>query len=96
MKQRFYNTVKIEEREDEGYFYTYELLLRRGVRTDDYGLPLYSVRISMTDSDGHKSQREATDVFSDGSKATNFFDRLVRNLATPIDLGYVVEDEVLS
>ncbi len=96
MKQTFYNVVKREERVDEGYSYTYELLLREGVRTDDFGLPLYSVRISMTDSDGRSSQREATDVFANGTQATEFFDRLVRNLATPIDLGYVVEDEVRS
>jgi hypothetical protein len=96
MKQKFYNVVKKEKIVDEGFSYTYELLLREGVRTDDFGLPLYSIRISMTDSDGRNSQREATDVFADGAQATRFFDKLVRNLATPIDLGYVVEDEVMS
>ena len=73
-------------RESEGYSYTYELILREGERTHDWRLPLYSVKISMTDPDGRTSQREATELF----------DRLVRNLATPIDLSYVVEDEVRS
>ena len=97
MKQNILNNVVIkEERHDEDYSYTYELILREGVRTDDWRLPLYSVRISMTGTDGNTSQREATDIFSDRDKATEFFDRLVRNLATPIDLGYVIEDEVRS
>lgn len=96
MKQKCYNVVKKEDKQEGGYSYTYELLLRRGVKTADFGLPLYSVRISMTDLNGKKSFREATDLFADDIQATEFFDRLVRNLATPIDLGYVVEDEVRS
>ena len=83
-------------RESEGYSYTYELILREGERTHDWRLPLYSVRISMTDPDGRTSQREATDLFASEDRATELFDRLVRNLATPIDLSYVVEDEVRS
>ena len=82
MRKKHYNVIK--------------LLLRRGTRTADFGLPLYSIKISMTDPSGNTSQREATDVFANSEQATVFFDRLVRNLATPIDLGYVVEDEVIS
>lgn len=97
MKQKILNNVVVrEERRNEGFSYTYELILREGVRTDDWRLPLYSIRISMTDAEGHSTQREATDVFTDRVRATEFFERLVRNLATPIDLGYVVEDEVRS
>ena len=59
-------------------------------------MPLYSIKISMTDPSGNRSEREATDVFSSSDEAVRFFDRLVRNLATPIDLCYVVEDEVIS
>ena len=90
------NIVSREVREAEGYSYTYELILREGERTHDWRLPLYSIRISMTEPDGRRSQREATDVFTDERRATEFFDRLVRSLATPIDLSYVVEDEVRS
>ncbi len=90
------NIISKEERSDGGHSYTYELILRQGERTDDWRLPLYSVRISMTDRLGNRTEREAKDVFSDGGRAKDFFDRLVRNLATPIDLGYVVEDEVRS
>ena len=97
MKQKIlHNVVMREDRQSDGFSYTYELILREGIRMADFRLPLYSIRISMTDADGNKSQREATDVFTDSTRATEFFDRLVRNLATPIDLGYVVEDEVRS
>ena len=96
MRKKQYNIVKKTERAEDGYAYTYELLLRRGTRTADFGLPLYSIRISMTDPNGNTSQREATDVFVNSEQANIFFDRLVRNLATPIDLCYVVEDEVIS
>lgn len=88
--------VKKEERSDDGFLYTYELILREGMRTADWRLPLYSVKVSMTDPTGHKSQREATDVFTNEGRAVDFFEKLVRNLATPIDLGYVVEDEVIN
>ena len=96
MRKKHYNLVRKEEKSEYGYSYTYELLVRRGVRTADFGLSLYSIKISMTDPSGNRSEREATDVFSSSNEAVRFFDRLVRNLATPIDLCYVVEDEVIS
>lgn len=83
-----------EERQDEFFHYTYELILRQGRRTADWRLPLYSVKVSIEDSEGRVSQKEATDVFTDKTRAVEFFEMLVRNLVTPIDLGYVVEDEV--
>ncbi len=85
-----------EDRKDDIFSYSYELILREGSGTADFRLPLYSVRVSMTDENGSKSQREARDVFRDKEKAVGFFDMLVRNLATPIDLDYAVEDEVLG
>ncbi len=88
--------VTREERKSEGYLYTYELTVREGERTADWRLPLYSVKIKMTDNEGKSSQREARDLFTCPKRAREFFDKLVRNLATPIDLGYVVEDEVRS
>ena len=95
MKQKIADNVIIkEERSSDGYSYTYELIHREGVRTDDFGLPLYSMRVSMTDRLGNITRREASDVFADKRKAEGFFKRLVDNLATPIDLGYVIEDEV--
>lgn len=97
MKQNVLDNVIIrEERQSDGFTYTYELILREGIRTHDWRLPLYSIKITMTDSEGKQSYREATNIFNDREKAKEFFDKLVRNLATPIDLGYVVEDEFKS
>ena len=97
MKQEICDNIMIEEnRHKDGFSYTYELILREGVRTADFRLPLYSIRISLTDGQGRKSQKEARDVFTDRKKAERLFNKLVRNLATPIDLGYVIEDEVHS
>ena len=47
----------------------------------------------MTDSNGVSSSADVTDAFADASRATRFYDMLVRNMATPIDLPYVLEDE---
>lgn len=86
------NVVAAEERREDGFTYTYELILREGMRTDDWKLPLYSIKVSLVDSKGKKSEKEVKDIFTSKEKAESFFDMLVRNLATPIDLGYVVED----
>ena len=88
--------VAKEERHEDNFSYTYELILREGRRTVDFGLPLYSVKVSMTALDGKSSQREVMDVFKSKDRALEFFNKLVRNLATPIDLGYVLEDEVIN
>jgi len=90
------NVILKEERLEDGCAYTYELIHREGDGVADWKVPLYSIRIAMTDSQGNKTEREAMDLFSDGERAGEFFQKLVRNLATPIDLGYVVEDEVRS
>ena len=95
MNQKLCDNVILREDRSEGSFsYIYELILREGAMTADWGLPLYSIRVSMTDENGKESSREARDVFTDRKKAERFFKKLVRNLATPIDLGYVVEDEI--
>ena len=95
MKHRLWEkVVEREERRQDDFEYTYELILREGKRVADFRLPLYSVRVSMTDPDGNSSEKEVKDLFINRERAVEFFNRLVRNLATPIDLGYVVEDEV--
>ena len=86
--------IRKEERQDEGNTYSYELRLRRGESTADFRLPLYSIRIGMTDTEGVLRQADAKDVFSNKKRAVEFFEKLVRNLATPIDLAYIVEDEL--
>ena len=95
MNQRLCDkVVRTERREACGCQYTYELIQREGGLTHDWRLSLFSIRISMTDAKGRSSEREARDLFTDRADATEFFERLVRNLATPLNLGYVVEDEL--
>ena len=89
------NTVKERETVSEGAEYRYELIMKRSKRVASYRLPLYSVRVSMTDKDGKETYAELNDIFSDIGKAIVFFNRIADNLVTPIDLPYIFEDQIL-
>ena len=89
-----YNVIRREERIDEENRYLYELIMRRGDSVACWRMPLYSIRVNMTDAHGNEGTADAKDIFSDEDKALSFFEKLVRNLATPIDLPYVLEDEM--
>lgn len=93
-KQTNDKLIREENRECDGYAYSYKLIERKGRRMADFGMRLYSINVSMTDAKGVTKTGEARDVFSSKRKALEFFDKIVRNLATPIDLKYVVEDEI--
>ena len=93
-KQTYDKLIREENRECDGYAYSYKLIERKGRRMVDFGMKLYSINVSMTDERGVTKTEEARDVFSSKRKAVEFFDKIVRNLATPIDLKYVVEDEI--
>ena len=82
--------------EKDGYVYNYTLVKRESRRVVSFRIPLYSIKIELTDPNGKKTEAESHDIFSDLGKAIVFYDRLVRNLATPIDLAYVIEDEIFS
>ena len=85
--------IRKDERCDEFNLYRYELTVRFGTGTADYRLPLYSIRITMTDSRGNTSEECVTDAFSDTEKALRFYEKIVSGKVTPIDLPYVLEDE---
>ena len=89
------NIVRCDERQDDFNVYKYELTMRRGNETASFRLPLYSVKVSMTDIYGGTREKTLCDVFSDTEKALRFYERLVENLATPIDLAYVWEDDAV-
>ena len=72
----------------DGYTYRYRLTRLRGV------LSLYSIRISLCGK-GVKSTREASVALSDTERAMDLYNKLVRNLATPENLAYCIEDEGL-
>ncbi len=86
--------VKAATVEQDGACYRYSLIKKPSGHVSSYGIPLYSIQIELTDSDGRRTEACAGDVFVDIGKALVFFDRMVKNLATPIDLAYVIEDEL--
>ena len=86
--------IRKETRQSDEYTYTYELIERRGKSLADFGMRLYSITVLMKDERGQVRRGEAKDIFACKRKAGLFFDKIVRNLATPIDLIYVVEDEI--
>ena len=85
--------IRSEVRESDGRLYKYELVMTESDRVS-FKLPLYSVRVEYMDADGVSTEARAHEIFADVGKAIIFFERIVKNLATPIDLPYVVEDEL--
>ena len=74
--------------------YLYALTSSVGVETASFGIKLYSIKIEFFGQDGTHSVAEAKEHFADKHKALSFFDRLVKYLATPINLPYILEDEM--
>lgn len=90
------NVIRREQKFDKGSSYLYELVMSHGDATANWQTPLYSVRIYMIDPMGNNREADARDIFSNLEDAEIFFDKVVRNLATPIDLAYILEDEFTS
>ena len=86
--------IRSEERSSEGIKYAYELSMCESKRTASFRIPLYSISVRMTDSRGNVTSASTSDLFADAGKAILFFNKLVSNLATPIDLAYIIEDEI--
>ena len=85
--------IKRDEREEGGCSFVYELSVSESRRISSFRIPLYSVSVNMTNEDGERTSSRADDAFADAGRAIVFYDKLVKNLATPIDLVYVLEDE---
>lgn len=95
MKEKDFVSIRTEIRESEGFEYRYELTEKKDFYVASYGIPLYSISVRMKKIGSQKStEGTAENLFSDLKKAMRFFEKLVRNLATPIDLSYIVEDEL--
>lgn len=86
--------IKKELCEKDGATYSYSLIMNESNNVASYRLPLYSVAIEMVDQDGKKTNAESHDLFADVGKALVFFRKLVDNLATPLNLPYILEDEM--
>jgi len=88
--------IRTEVREADGAKYKYELIMRKSTKLVCFKLPLYTIKIEMTDEFGETTKSETGELFSDVGKAISFFERLVKYLATPINLAYIVEDELVK
>ena len=93
-KRRSGTVLRKEERIVDQNEYSYELIMREGANTACWRMPLYSIRVKMKDACGVSRSADTSDIFADINKAITFFEKIVRNLATPIDLAYIVEDEM--
>ena len=86
--------IKNDVCEAEGAIYSYSLIANESTAVISYKLPLYSIAIEMIDKDGNKTSAKTHDLFSDVGKALVFYRKLVDNLATPLNLPYILEDEL--
>ena len=86
--------IRREVRKADGYEYVYELTVKVSRMVASFTLSLYSVSVSMKSKGEKATYYRINDIFSDLGKATKFFGMLVENLATPIDVPYVLEDSL--
>ena len=99
MKRKLLNeesVIRSDERYDSGLSYFYELIMKRSPNVSSYRIPLYSMRVRLIDGEGEESHAEIKDAFADVGKAITFYEKLVKNFATPIDLAYILEDEIIK
>lgn len=79
---------------EDGIIYEYILYATESSRVASFKMPLYSITVKMT-KDGELTEGTVSEVFADLGKATLFYEKLLENLATPIDLTYILEDRIL-
>lgn len=86
--------IRKEVREADGAKYCYTLVVSESNKVASFKLPLYSVEIEMTDKSGKTTSARTRELFADVGKAISFFKKLYENLATPLNLPYILEDEM--
>ena len=86
--------IKKDVREADGARYCYTLIMSESNKVASYKLPLYSIEIEMTDAEGNVTNARTKEIFADVGKAISFFRKLSENLATPLNLLYILEDEM--
>ena len=91
---REHTLIKEERCTLDSVEYNYKLPVSISQVVANYKLPLYSVEVTMKDSDGSVTNAICLDAFADIGKALVFFDKMVRHNVTPVDLAYVYEDEL--
>lgn len=85
--------IRKDEKYDGENVYSYELIMKMGDTVASFKIPLYTIVVKMTSSEGRETESSAIDAFSDASKALSFYEKIVDGLATPIDLMYILDDE---
>ena len=86
--------IKREVKEVDGMVYRYALMVSESNKVASYKLPLYSIEIELTDENGNVTHARTRELFADVGKALSFFKKLSENLATPLNLPYILEDEM--
>ena len=74
--------------------YKYTLYASESQNVVSYRMPLYSISIEMTDENGKATKSKIENVFCDIGKAIVFYEHLKENLATPLNLPYILEDKI--
>ena len=88
MKEKKCNVLRETTMAKDGYTYKYTLCYEGAGG-------IYSLKIVMTGEEGETYQSTASVAMSDEWRAIDFYSKLVRNLATPKNLAYCIEDERL-
>ena len=86
--------IRSEKRCVEGDTYEYKLTVSEGSSTSNYRILLYSIEVDFHGADGNSTNGRINEAFADPGRAIIFYERLVNNLATPVDLPYVLEDSI--
>lgn len=83
--------IKEDVKTDGKYTLTYRLYENAPRKIGRMSLSLYSIEIE-SESENSITKSEISEIFSDIGKALTFYNSLVENLATPINLHYILED----
>jgi hypothetical protein len=86
--------IKTSEVGDEAADYRYTLSVSESNRVASYRIPLYSISIDMLTREGKHTSAIARDIFADLGKAIVFYEKIVEARATPLNLHYIIEDEM--
>lgn len=81
--------IKSEIRKSGGLEYIYELIRDGGGASASS----YSVAVRLKGKNGRTITASVCELFTDEAVSLTIFKKLVDNLATPINLPYVIEDE---
>ena len=86
--------LKTENRENEEckYFYRLSIIEQQNLTSAN----LYEIYITLSSNNSEIVQTSHSEIvhFSTDETANDFFEMLVKNLVTPLDLPYVIADEI--